>query len=143
MAFEVFQKGSAPTSTVPTVTIQKRGLFSLNQAAYELLGKPEAVQFLWDSEEKLIALQQADPNDLNSYPARRQNAAADRGPVLVAGTMFSRFIGLDTSQARRWVPEKRQDMLIVDTKQEGSLVLSNRERGARRREQGGGASETP
>jgi len=49
MAFELFEKGSAPAPTVPSVTIQKKGLFSLNEAAQKLLDAPEAIQFLWDA----------------------------------------------------------------------------------------------
>lgn len=128
MGFEVFEKGSAPVPTVPAVTIQKRGMFSLNAAAYQLLGEPRAVQFLWDADEKLIALKPTSADDLNGYPARRQTAAKVNSPVVIAGAMFTRFIGLDTTHAKRWTPEKRDDLLIVDLKQEGALVISNRDR---------------
>lgn len=128
MGFKVFEKGSAPVSTVPAVTIQKRGLFSLNDAAYRLLGEPEGIQFLWDAEERLIALKPTSKEDLNSYPARRQSSSKDTGPVLIAGTMLTRYIGLDTTQAKRWTPVMRDGLLIVDLKQEGALVISNRDR---------------
>ena len=132
MAFKVVEKGSAPAPSLPAVTIQKRGLFSLNDAAYRMLGQPEYVTFLYDEEEKLIALQTADSKDLNAYPARRQKSTTERGnssgPVLIAGTMFTRFIDLDTSQARRWTPEMRDGMLLIDLKTEGALVISNRNR---------------
>lgn len=133
MAFEVFEKGSAPTTSVPTVTIQKRGLFSLNDAAYKLLGEPDYVAFLYDADEQLIALKPTAETDLNGYPARRQSPAGrgkkSSGPVLLAGSMFTRFIDMDTSEARRWTPELRDGMLIVDRKTEGALVISNRNRG--------------
>ena len=129
MAFELFEKGSAPVATIPTVTIQKRGLFSLNDAAYRLLKEPAALQFLWDSSERLIALKPTSEDDLNGYPARRQSSTKGRGPVLVAGSMFTRFIGLDTAQARRWTPVEGEGVLIIDLKQDGALVISNRERG--------------
>lgn len=129
MAFKVFEKGSAPISTVPAVTIQKRGLFSLNDAAYKMLGEPEFVNFLWDADDKLIALQSTDEKDLNGYPARRQNSSKSTGPVLLAGSMFTRFIDLDTSQARRWTPEFKDGALVIDLKTEGALVISNRDRG--------------
>lgn len=129
MAFKVFEKGSAPISTVPAVTIQKRGLFSLNDAAYKMLGEPEFVNFLWDADDKLIALQSTDEKDLNGYPARRQNSSKRTGPVLLAGSMFTRFIDLDTSQARRWTPEFKDGALVIDLKTEGALVISNRDRG--------------
>lgn len=129
MGFKVFEKGSAPVPTVPTVTIQKRGLFSLNEAAFSLIQEPEAVQFLWDEENRLIAIQAAKLEDPNAYPTRRQgatNAAKKRGPVLIAGTMFTKFIGIDTSIAKRWVPEHEGDMLIVDLNKPSQTVVSNR-----------------
>lgn len=141
MAFELFEKGSAPVSSVPSLTIQKRGLMSLNDAAYKLLNEPEAVHFLWDADERLIGIQAASVNDLNAYPARRQNQAKGTGPVLIAGTLFTRFIGLDTTEARRWAPELRGGMLVVDLKVEGTRVISNRERAKRSAVQGGEDTE--
>lgn len=129
MGFKVFEKGSAPVSTVPTVTIQKRGLFSLNEAAFALLRNPAAVQFLWDEENRLIAIQAAKLEDPNAYPTRHQgsaNTSQKRGAVLIAGTMFTKFIGLDTSIAKRWVPEHDGDLLIVDLNKPSQTVVSNR-----------------
>lgn len=129
MGFEIFEKGSAPVATVPAVTIQKRGMFSLNDAAYKLLGEPETVQFLWDAEAKLIALKPSAKEDLNGYPARRQTSTKGRGPVLVAGSMFCKFIELDTTHAKRWTPQQQGELLIIDLNEDGALVISNRERG--------------
>lgn len=140
MAFKVFEKGSAPVSTVPSVTIQKRGLFSLNHAAARMLRDPEAVQFLWDAEEKLIGLRAVALTDPNAYPVRLLNPAKSRaegntGPLLVAGTLFTRHIGLDTSEAHRWVPRLMDDLLIIDLKEPGQLVIANRNRGKGARSQ--------
>lgn len=128
MPFEEFQKGSAPVSTVPAVTIQKRGLFSVNDAAYKMLGEPRMVTFMWDSAARRVAISPSDETNLNAYPARRQNQARNKGPVLIAGSMFAKFIGIDTSVARRWTPVMEDGMLIVDLSAEGSLVIANRNR---------------
>lgn len=129
MAFKVFEKGSAPIPTVPSVTIQKRGLFSLNEAAQRMLDSPEALQFLWDEERRIIGLRAARLDEPNAYPARRQGTAAGRegrGPVLVAGTLFTRFIGLDTSAAKRWVPKLEEGLLTIDLNEPGQAVAANR-----------------
>lgn len=131
MAFKVFEKGSAPVSSVPSVTIQKRGLFSLNEAAQEMLKSPEALQFLWDEERNVIGLRAVTLDAPNAYPARRQATAAGksgRGPVLVAGTLFTKYIGLDTSVAKRWVPKLEEDVLIIDLNEPGQTVIANRSR---------------
>ncbi|MUK02544.1 hypothetical protein GM708_11790 [Vibrio cholerae] len=128
MAFKVFEKGSAPAPTIPTVTIQKRGMFSLNDAAFQLIGKPEGVQFLWDGELKQIAVQAVPLTSPNAYPTRRQGPGkeSDRGIVLIAGTMFTKYIGIDTSVAKRWVPRVEDGMLIVDLNEPSQTVASTR-----------------
>ena len=131
MAFKVFEKGSAPVATVPSATIQKRGMISLNRAAFNLIGAPSAVQLLWDEERRVIGLQAAAIDSPNAYPARPQSAKADKGPVLIAGSLFTRFIGLDTSDAHRWVPAVEDGILCIDLNKPGQKVLSNRAKAAR------------
>lgn len=126
MAFEVYQKGSAPVSTVPTVTVQKRGLISLNRAAYNLIGEAEAVELLWDTERQVIGLRPAELTNPNAYPARPQNVSSAKGPILVAGGKFTQFIGLDTSRAVRWVPSVEDDILCIDISKPGQVASSNR-----------------
>lgn len=135
MGFEIFQKGSAPMSKVPSVTIQKRGLISLNRAAHQMIGEPEAVVLMWDSDRRIIGLKPAEVADPNGYPARPQ-AKSGKGPVLIAGTLFTQYIGLDTSEAQRWVPTEEDDVLCIDVSEPGAKVTSNRARRA-----GGGAEE--
>lgn len=128
MGFEIFQKGSAPVSTVPSVTIQKRGLLSLNRAAVSLMvgggsdGEiPEAVELLWDSERRVIGIRPAPLTNPNAYPLRPQGQKP-AGPFLIAGTMFTKFIGIDTSEARRWVPKLEDDILVIDLNAESGMV---------------------
>lgn len=126
MAFEVFKKSSAPVPSVPSVTIQKRGLMSLNRAAYELVGAPKAVELLWDAERRVIGMRSATLQNPDAYPARPQNLKSNRGPILVAGSLFTRHVGLDTSLAKRWVPQLEGDILVIDLTVEGQPVSSNR-----------------
>lgn len=128
MAFKVFEKGSAPAPTIPTVTIQKRGMFSLNDAAFRLIDEPDAVQFLWDADSRRIAIEGISLTSPNAYPTRRQGASktANRGIVLIAGTMFTKFIEIDTSVAKRWVPKLEDGMLIVDLNEPSQTVASTR-----------------
>ncbi|MDQ0710029.1 hypothetical protein QFZ52_002681 [Arthrobacter woluwensis] len=132
MAFKVFHKGSAPVPSVPAVTIQKRGLFSVNDAAYRLIGEPEGVQFLWEEDSRRIGIQGVPLESPNAYPARRQGTGkyANRSVVLIAGTMFSRYIGLDTTVAKRWVPTVENGMLVIDLKLPAQLATSPRGRSA-------------
>lgn len=131
MAFEVFEKGSAPLPTVPAVTIQKRGLMSINRAAFALIGSPNAVELLWDKERRIIGIRGAEATNPNAYPARPQTASSNRGPMLVAGNLFTRYIELDTSVAKRWTPTIEDGVLCIDLKTPGQKVLSNRQRAAK------------
>ncbi|MGB7449085.1 MAG: hypothetical protein WA892_08165 [Ornithinimicrobium sp.] len=139
VGFKVFEKGSAPVQTVQSVTVQKHGLISLHAAAHQMLDEAEAVTLMWDAERRLIGLKPCDTSDPNGYPARptggstvstdsngAQKRASKGRSVLVAGTMFTQYIGLDTSAAHRWTPKLEGDVLVVDLKEEGQRVVSNR-----------------
>ncbi|MFC3297821.1 hypothetical protein ACFOD2_16695 [Clavibacter michiganensis subsp. insidiosus] len=54
------------------MTIQKRGLMSINRAAYEAIGKPEGVELLWDPERKLIGFRPAPLTKSERLPRRTQ-----------------------------------------------------------------------
>lgn len=127
MAFEVFQKSSAPVSKVPTVTIQRRGLMSLNRAAHGLIGAPDFVELLWDAERRIVGLRAADEGNPNAYPARPQSSSKDnKGPILVAGAVFARHYDIPTDESRRWVVRADDGILLVELDKESQKVTSNR-----------------
>lgn len=133
MGFTVYEKGSAPVPTTPSVTIQRRGLISINRAAYEGLGKPEGVELLWDAERKAIAMRAAPLTNQNAYPVRPQGQNnTGKGPWLVAGTLFTQYIGLDTTEAFRWTPVFENGLLIIDISKPGSRASSPRRKAAQR-----------
>lgn len=59
----------------PTLTIQKRGNFSLNASAFELMGEPEAVHLYYSPSAHLVALKPVAKDTPNSYPVRKQQNA--------------------------------------------------------------------
>src|SRR5829696_8922146 len=59
--FEVFRRQPPAGAHEPTVTVQRHGLLTLNQAAYAELGAPDAVQLLYAHRERLIGLRAAGP----------------------------------------------------------------------------------
>lgn len=124
--FEVFHKSSAPLTKVPTLTIQTRGLFSINRSAYALIDNAEAVEFLYDPERSVVGLRPAPLEAPNAYPVRPQNASTDTGPLLIAGTAFTKFHNIDTTRARRWVPYVEDGILCVDLNAPSQTVISNR-----------------
>ncbi len=121
--FEVFKKTSIPITTKPAVTIQRRGNMSLNEPAYEALGKPAAVQLLYDRDEGFIAFRPVDPDTPHAVPLRAQQRGTNR---TVAGTAFTKYVGIDTSTARRYSAQMMGDVLAVDLKQEAVDVTGPR-----------------
>lgn len=126
MGFEVFQKSSAPVSKVPTMTIQKRGLMSINRAAHALIGSPEYVELLWDADRKVIGVRPAEADNPNAYPARPQSVKSNKGPILVAGSVFTRHYDIPTDESRRWVVRAEDGILCLDLTQESQRATSNR-----------------
>jgi hypothetical protein len=124
MPFEVFDKRAATATKSPMATIQKRGLFSINKAAYDLLGAPEAVELLYDPEEKLIGFRPVAPTSPRAFPVRSQGANAST--FMIAGRAFAQHYGLNTETARRYAVEMRDDILVIDLKSDSVDVTGPR-----------------
>lgn len=109
MAFEVFKKGSSPRSKSPVVTIQRRGIISMNSAAHQLLGAPSSVELLFDTERRIVAMREsAEPH---AYPVRHQKGGQTYS---VSATAFAQNYDIDLSATRRYKPFKEDGLLCVD-----------------------------
>lgn len=122
-SWEVFDKRAGVATKSPMVTIQAKGLLSLNRAAYEAVGQPGFVELLYDAQERLVGLRPAEPSSPRAYPVRSQSNGAT---YLVAGTAFTRHYGLDTAIARRYGASMMGPVLVVDLKQEPAIVTGPR-----------------
>ncbi|MFB9665747.1 hypothetical protein HP467_01945 [Curtobacterium albidum] len=132
MAFVKFSKGTQSSTAVPTMTVLRSGSLSMNRSAYKLLGEPAAVEFFWDADRAMIGVGAADKDTLGSYPVRL-NGTRETSPVTVSAVAFVRHIGIDLSKARRYVVSLEDNMLVLDTNAEYTVVTSNRTRGEERR----------
>lgn len=112
MTFETFEKQRQPPTTEPAVTLQKKGSFALNASAFDVLGKPEAVELLYDRDERLIGLRPALSENPNSYPVRPVKPGSRS--YIVAGTAFAKHYGIELGHARRWIGRIRSGMLVLD-----------------------------
>lgn len=124
--FETFTKRLVPLNNRPYVTIQKRGTISINQAAYDALGGPAAVELLYDPEEKVVGLRAVDSSAEHAYPVR--TAGPGGHSYLIAGTAFTKHYGISTALSRRWPGDVRDGVLAVDLSQPGTEVTGNRRR---------------
>ena len=123
--FEVFDRSSTPGPSIPFVTIQRRGLISLNRGAYDTLGAPAAVELLFNRQRRVIAIRPADPTSPRSYALRQQGGEGGSKTYLIAGTAFATHYGIDTSVARRYGVKHHGETLLVDLEQEDAVTVSS------------------
>ena len=123
MGFEVFDKRMAPLAKAPSVTIQKRGIFSINRVAHKLIEEPETVELLFDKENKVIALRPS--KEPHAYSIRPQ-PSRDTGQVILSATAFTQYYDIDTSVSRRYKPYEQDGMLCIDLTGPSAEVRGNR-----------------
>ena len=125
MPFEVFDKRMTPLAKAPSVTIQKRGVISLNKAAHDLVDNAETVELLYDRDRRVMALRAADDSSPHAYAVRN---GSKRGPgqAIVSATAFTQHYVIDTTATRRWKPFVEDGMLCVDLTAEGTVITGNR-----------------
>ncbi|MGX5359086.1 hypothetical protein [Kocuria sp. SM24M-10] len=92
MGFKVFDKRMTPLAKAPSVTIQKRGVISLNKAAHHLVNNAETVELLHDRERQVMALRAADDSSPHTHAVRN---SSKRGPgqAIVSATAFTAHTG--------------------------------------------------
>ena len=104
MAFEAFNKKDAAAANKDAeMTVLSNGLISLTWRAFEMLGQPDAVQFLFDESRSVIALNPVDKDDDNAYATRRPKDGA-KGAVSVRGTTMLRYYDLEVSDTYKATP---------------------------------------
>ena|ERR1700694_4839217 len=124
MSFELFTKQRLPLVDQPYVTIQRKGVFTLNAAAYEALGSPEAVELLYDRTKHWVAFRKAKAEAPYAYNVR-PNGPNGRS-FLVAGRAFLQYYEIPFDPARRWGARLVDGMLAIDLNEAGAEVTAGR-----------------
>jgi hypothetical protein len=122
--FVVFQKRMVPLGQKPSVTIQKTGILSLNQAAVQALGQPAAVELLYDHNERVVGLRSVAADAEHAFAVTPVSKGANT--FVVSGKSFVRHIGLDTTTAVRRTAYLQDAVLCIDLKDEGVVVTGGR-----------------
>lgn len=136
MPFEVFVARLVPSSKSPSVTIQKRGIFSFNRAAHKLIDEAETVELLFDPENQIIALRPSD--EAHAYTLRHQGTS-ETGQMILSATRFTQHYDIDTTVSRRWKPYGQDGMLCIDLRSDSVEISGNR---SKRADQEDGSGET-
>jgi hypothetical protein len=111
--FETFTKRRGMIDKTPAMTLQMGGGMGFNQAAYEALGEPKAVELLFAPAERIIGVRAIDPEATHAYKVKSPSQKRDAG-FLVSGRSFTKNYDIDTSVARRWKAYMDGDVLCVD-----------------------------
>lgn len=119
MPFEVFDKTKAVYSRTPNVTIQPRGLISINQSAFRKMGEPKLIVFMYDREDKRVGIAGTD-DDVKGYRVRV--ATRTGSPAVVSGSAFLNYYEISPSETRRWAPTFEGQTLVLDLKTPGRTV---------------------
>ena len=117
MAFERFSRNAARTDTgAKWLSVQGNGSISLSYSALKEIGQPEHVHLLYDSQANRVAVQAANAESKDAYPARLQGRGMNQNAArVVSASAFFKHIGLDAVAAAR-----RYDVLI-----EGDMIIAN------------------
>ena len=117
-AFEVFTHRGRQGGGGSFVTVQRRGSFALTPAADQLLGRPEAVELLYDRETRVMGFRAVASSVAHAYRVRSQKATASR---LVSGKSFTRHYGIATDTARRYPASMIGDVLAIELQDDGRM----------------------
>lgn len=110
--FEEFtQRNTVPASTEPTITINHRGYFGLNQAAALALGEPKRVVLLYDKQNNAVGIKPVTKELPHSYPLRQQTSGRS---YLVSASAFCKHYGIDISKPRKFKAQVEGNILVFD-----------------------------
>lgn len=124
MPFELFDKRNTPLAKAPSVTIQKRGIFSISKAAHKLIDEAATVELLFDKEEQIIAMRPASASP-HAYAIRPQSERAG-AQVILSATAFTQYYNIDTTVSRRYEPYMADGMLCINLAGPSAIVRGNR-----------------
>ena len=130
--FEVFDKRSTPLVKRPVVTVQTKGMLSMNASAYHAIGTPKAVELLYDREQQVVGIRGVEQEAPHAYPVR---GAGTGSTFIVSGRAFFGFYGIPTERPVRRDASVVDDVLIIDLKDPGRDATSNRNRAKANRSQ--------
>jgi hypothetical protein len=116
MPFETFTR-QRKSDRQPYVTMQKKGVISLNKAAFDALDQPDSVELLYDSESRLVALRKVDSSVEHAYQVRAP--VENHATWLVSGAAFVSYYEIDNSESIRRPARIEQDLLVIDLNHPG------------------------
>lgn len=118
--FQRFERHLRRPLSQPVVSLQRKGQFSLNRAAYEALGHPQAVALLFDPDARIVGIQATGQDDLNGFRVRRGNPRAEH--YVFAAKSFADYYGISLEETRRYPAELLDGTLTIRLEQEPAAM---------------------
>lgn len=113
--FEVFkERGQRVMERQPLITIQKKGIMTLNEAAFEALGAPQAVELLYAPQARTVGVRAVEPSLSHAYTLRKPARGRTR---IVAAAAFLKHYDIQIEAIRRIPARMVGDILAADLTQ--------------------------
>lgn len=120
--FEPFSRRPGPTiRRSPRVTLYRTGAFGLNRPAFERLGEPRAVRFLFDRTARAIGIQPASPDNPDAYRVVRRTTSDS---YTVRARRFLRAYEVPVDRSLEWGYIREHDGMLVLHLDEAISLLS-------------------
>jgi hypothetical protein len=103
------------------LTLQVRGLLSLNNAAYRALGQPDHVVLLYDEDQRIVGLRRVGKEWPNAYRVRPQGSS-----YIVGAQGFVSYYGIKPLVAQRFVAHDYGQGIWGFALEEGQAVTNRR-----------------
>ncbi len=113
--WEVFDRKARPAGLQPLVTLQGSGTFSMNEASYNAVGRPDQVELLYDKKDQIIGFRPASEKAPHSYPIKPQQNGRT---FQTGGRAFCSYYGIEIGKARRFAGEMIDGVLAINLKGE-------------------------
>jgi len=97
----------------------------MNVVAYESLGRPEYLEFLFDKKDKIVGLRPLKAETQFSYPIRELKSASG-GTFSASAKAFMLFYGISMTSSIRRLAFLSGEVLCIDLKDPGVDVTSGR-----------------
>ena len=117
MSFEIFkEKGGRARYSFPVVTLQASGGISMNDKAFEALGRPSHVVLYYDKKESKIGLKGSDGSEQYAFPLRDSGSGTAWSTSVKS---FFMYYTIDQQETRRFkvVKDRESGLLVIDLKE--------------------------
>ena len=103
--------GASKSDKRPLVSLQVRGSINFNRAAFDLVGRPEALQLFYDRSNRLVGFRTAKIGDRAASQVRK---APKSETYAMAAKAFTNYYDIDIRETRRYELRMYGDIPAID-----------------------------